>query len=131
MVKKIWLRHWEYRVFRYLCVGGFNTLISYLIYAGCIRMGLHYVWAVVISTGLGVIISFNTQGRVVFGNFKKEQFIKYGGMVAVMFFLNILLIHVFYKVGLNYYWAGLFSTAVIAGLTYFLNQYWVFTRGVS
>ncbi len=126
-VKKMIKKSWESQPIRYLLVGGVNTLISYCLYAGLIYLGLHYVLAVLISTVIGVIISFNTQGRLVFKNFKAKQFLKYGLMVAVMFCLNIGLIHGFYKLGLNYYWAGLLSTALMAGLGYFLNKYWIFT----
>jgi len=112
---------------KYLLVGGFNTLVSYLIYAFFIFIGLHYFWAVLISTLLGVVISFNTQGRLVFGNFHKIYFLKYGLMVGFVFILNLILIYIFYNyLKINYYFSGLLSTGVLAIFTYFVSQYWVF-----
>ena len=119
---------WRQQSFRYLLVGGFNTLISYLIYAGLIYLGLYYFLAVLISTILGIIISFNTQGRLVFRNFNKRNFFKYFLMVFIIFFINIFLIKFFYLLVSNYYFAGLLSTALLAVLTYFLNKYWIFVR---
>lgn len=114
---------------KYLLVGGFNTFISYLIYAFFIFIKFHYFWAVLISTLLGVVISFNTQGKLVFGNCHKIYFFKYGFMAFCVFFLNLILIYIFFNyLKINYYSSGLLSTGVLAIFTYFVSQYWVFVK---
>ncbi len=119
------------KIFKYLLVGGFNTFIAYLIYCFFIFINFYYFWAVLISTILGVIISFNTQGRLVFKNIKKKYFIKYIFWTGLAFILNIFLIHIFYKyLNINYYFSGLFSAGLLAILSYFVCQYWVFLEWV-
>jgi len=130
-------------VLRYLSVGGFNTFLGYLFYAALIFIGMHYVFSVVISTVFNLIISFNTQGRLVFKNIQKKnkkseqrqvffmnlKFLKYILMGLSSIFFGSFIIKFFYEfLKFNYYFSGLFSTALLALINYFLCKYWIFKR---
>ena len=76
------------RFLRFLIVGGVNTLASYLVFCGCIWIGLHFTLATLVSYGVGVLIGFKMHGRFVFEHpgardvVRREEFQRQGATQA-------------------------------------------------
>lgn len=119
---------WQKQVIRYLLVGAFNTLVGYLLYCFFIFIGLHFVWAVLVSNIISVVINFNTQGRIVFQHIHRRQFIAFACMVVINYFVNIGLIHLFFMVIPNYYVTGLMAVIILAISSFFISKYLIFVR---
>ena len=79
---------------RYLLVGGLNTGFSYAVYAVLLFLGLNYVLANFGALLLGILFSFRTQGRLVFGNRDGRLIFRFAAVWGLIFLVNILLISV-------------------------------------
>ena len=62
------IRLYESQAFRFVVVGGFNTTLCYAVYALLVTVGLRFWMANFAALLCGIVISFFTQGRIVFGN---------------------------------------------------------------
>lgn len=102
-IEKIWFKFNQ--KIRFLLVGGFNTVFSYLVFAGLYEMiGLHYNLALIIQYFITVNVSFVTMRYYVFqsnGVFKAE-YIKAIGVYVLMFFFNAFALN-FFVVVLGFY----------------------------
>lgn len=110
----------------FLIVGGVNTLFGYTIFALLIFLGLHYIWAVLISTIVGVVFNFFTTGRIVFKNKKYSFFLKFTVLYAFLYIVNICLIALLNLIHHNLYINGGISMVILAGVSFAFNKYYVF-----
>ncbi len=111
---------------RFLLVGGINTLFSYMVYAGLLYLGLPYAVANFGALSLGVLFSFRTQGRLVFGNTDGRRIFRFAGVWGLIFLVNITIIWSLVRLGLNAYLAGAVAMAPVIVLSYFLQRLLVF-----
>ena len=79
----------NHRFVRFLLVGILNTIFGYSLFAILILMGLHYKYAVLIGTILGVLFNFQTTGRLVFGSKNNKLVFRFVGVYVVTFLLNV------------------------------------------
>ena len=117
-------------------VGLSNTIISYLIYALLVYLGLHYLIASIIAFFISVLNSFFWNSRYVF---KKEDgaersvlhaliktFISYAftGLILqnIFLFVFIDLLHI------SKYIAPLFILVVTVPLNFIMNKFWAFRQ---
>ena len=114
---------------RYVLVGIGNTAFSFGVYAAALSMGLDYKSASLISLLLGILFSFTTQGRIVFGNATLATFMRFVVAWAVIYLVNIAIIALLMKIALNAYWAGAVATVPVTLLSYFILRTLVFGRG--
>lgn len=123
LIKKIL----SYRYIRFLLVGFVNTVFGYGLYAFFIFIGLHYSVAAFLGTVLGILFNFQTIGRLVFGRTDRRfVFLRFVSVYAFGYFLNVALIYVLKRVGLNDYLAGAVLVLPVATLIYLLNARLVF-----
>jgi putative flippase GtrA len=110
---------------RFLLVGGFNTVLSYLILLG-LDFLLPYRRAYVISFIIGVTINFFTHKHVTFRSKGKasKELIKFICVYIVLFFLGLLVLHILIDtLGLSHWLAFGIQTVCGAVLSYFGHKY--------
>lgn len=126
-----WVRFPE--TVRYLLVGGYNTVVSYLIYVFFV---LYYgqdfaQLALFLSFILSSFNSFFTQRTFVFlseGDYRKE-YLKCLMTWSLGYLMNAVVLHILKNwIGLNAYLAGLFAIVIVTCVTYFLLKYFAFKK---
>ena len=113
---------------RFLAVGMLNTGFSYSVYAFFVWLGLSYVLANLLSLLAGIMFSFRTQGKLVFGNGDVRLFGKYVVVWLLIFLVNISCIRAALSLGANAYLAGALALLPTVALSYVLQKFVVFRR---
>ena len=116
------------RLISYLVVGGLNTAFSYSVYAAILFLGGSYVIAATFAFLIGLVVSFKTHQKLVFANSEgwRRTFSLYVACWAVIFCVNIALLSVLLKFGVNSYLAGLILPLPMGILSYLLLKSVVF-----
>ncbi len=114
------------RPLRYLVVGAINTGASFGIYCLGIWYGLSVPTASLFAIVLGVMISFSTQGWVVFGNASAWAFVRFVVNAGVMYALHVGIVMALLRVEVNAYVGGFVAMAVTTSLSYFVLRDHVF-----
>ena len=117
---------WNHRFFRFLVIGGVNTLFGYSIFALLIFIGIHYTIALFVGTVFGVLFNFKTTGLFVFRNKKNRLILKFITVYIVIYLINVLVLSIFNRVGINNYVGGALAILPMAYLAYLLNKYFVY-----
>ena len=117
---------WSIRFFRFLFVGGINTLFGYFIFSIFILLQIHYSIASLLATILGVIFNYFTTGRIVFNNSDSKLLIKFFGVYGITYLINLLFLKIFNDHQVNMLVAGAILIFPMAFLSYFLNKTFVF-----
>lgn len=121
----------EWRQFsRYMIVGVLNTAFGYGVYAILIYGGLHYAWASLVATILGILFNFFTTGRIVFHNADNSRLIKFFVVYGVVYVFNIAGLAIMNALCVDLYLAGLVMVPPAAILAYILNHRFVFGGNV-
>ncbi len=124
---------------RYLIVGGFNTGVSFAIYAlCCLILGSEkYQTALILSWVLSSVISFFMQKYYVFhgkgkGKFMLKEYLKCCVVWAISYIINAVFLEIFVKkLCVNVYFAQIISTALVAICTYLLFKRYAFKREIT
>ena len=74
--------------FKYLVVGGVNTLFGYSVFAICLFFGFHYSLAVLVATILGVLFNFQSYGRLVFQNHSWVLLVRFILVYTIIYLVN-------------------------------------------
>lgn len=114
---------------RFLIVGCLNTSFSYGVYALLLWFGLTFVWANAGALLLGILFSFRTQGRLVFGSRDDRKIIRFALCWGLIWLLNISFIAGFMRMGMNAYTAGAVALVPATGLSYLVQKFFVFAGG--
>ncbi|WP_028605625.1 GtrA family protein [Ottowia thiooxydans] len=114
------------QILRFLMVGGLNTAFSYFVYSLALYVGLNFIWANLCAVVCGILVSFRTQGKIVFKKTGSYAFIRYIGFWFVIWILNISLIWVIKQYINDPYVAGALALGPIVIASYFIQKYWVF-----
>ena len=117
---------WSIRFFRFLFVGGINTLFGYFVFSVFILLQIHYSIASLLATILGVIFNYFTTGRIVFNNSDSKLLIKFFGVYGIGYLINLLFLKIFDSYQVNMLIAGAILIFPMAFLSYFLNKTFVF-----
>lgn len=113
--------------FKFLIVGGLNTVFGYGLFALFLFFGFHYSLAVLFATVLGVFFNFFTIGKLVFLNSKHQLIWKFIGVYIIVYALNVSGLWIFEQLVFNLYIAGALLVLPLAVVSFILNKYWVFT----
>jgi putative flippase GtrA len=113
----------------FLFVGMVNASFGYSTFSLFIYLGYHYTVAVLFSTCLGVLFSFNTTGRIVFKHFHINLFLKYIGVYVFLYFFNVSLLQFLQLFSKNYYLTGFITIIPCALMAFILNKFVVFKKG--
>ena len=114
--------------YKYLLIGGVNTVFGYCVFAFLLFFGIHYSLAVLVATILGILFNFQTYGRFVFKNHSWNLLGRFVFVYTSMYLANITLLLVFDLFVANLYISGAMTTPVIAYLGYILNKRYVWIK---
>ena len=114
--------------YKYLLIGGVNTVFGYCVFAFLLFFGIHYSLAVLVATILGVLFNFQTYGRFVFKNHSWSLLGRFVFVYTTIYLVNITLLLVFDLFVSNLYISGAMTTPVIAYLGYILNKRYVWIK---
>lgn len=109
----------------FLATGGINTLFGYAAFALLIWLGTPNTPAVVLSTIAGVVFNFHTFRRV-FTAQGLSRLPRFVGMYAVIMAINVGLLHLLARAGLNAYLAQALIVAAIVPCSFFVMRGYVF-----
>lgn len=152
-MKKLKKRLFQFTKFAF--VGVLNAIISWSVYAVCIRLGIHYIPATAIGFSVSMINATFWNRRVVFKDARQswwKSFVKtYIAYSVTALFLNSLLLHLWIDVlqvgryfvpaykwllmrgirvessrRLAEYIAPFFNYCITVPLNYVLNKFWAF-----
>ncbi len=129
-IEDIWFKIPE--KIRFLLVGGFNTVVSYLIFAFLYKVvGLHYNVALPVQYMITVNMSILTMRYYVFrskGDFLKE-FTKAWSVYIFMFFFNAAMLNLFVQImGLPPLLAQALYLTISTVVTFILHKYLSFRK---
>ena len=116
------------RFFRFLLVGGINTLFAYAVYAMFLLVGLGYAIANLLALIGGILFSFKTQGTLVFKIKANGRLFRFTLCWLLIYLCNIGLIRQMLILGLDAYWAGAVAIPPVALMSFFVQKYFVFNR---
>lgn len=114
-------------LFRFVCVGFFNTLLSFLMYASVLSIGFNHWIANLCALLLGIAVGFWGSGFLVFKNFKFKFVFKFVFVWLFIYLIIGFLISHFQNLGLNAYAAGFVALPFSAIMSYVLQKYIVFS----
>lgn len=120
---------WRHRFLRFLVVGGLNTAFAYGSYAALLALGWPYAAASAGSLLLGLLFSFFTQGRLVFGNGELRQLPRFVACWLLLYALNVGVIAGLVRLGLGPYAAGALALVPMAVGSYLVQRHLVFGVG--
>jgi putative flippase GtrA len=125
LIKQV-LQLLENQFYRFLVIGGINTVFGYSIYALGLFIGLHYTYAVLIATILGVLFNFKTIGTYVFNIKRKLLIFRFIGVYICVYTINIIGLRIFEAYQVNNYIAGVILVFPVALLSFWMNRRFVF-----
>ena len=111
---------------RFILVGLLNTGFSYLIYAFFLFTGIGYQLANLLAVVIGILFSFKTQGKLVFGNSDNRLLGRFILSWVFIYSCVIFLIGRFMSWGFNAYVAGALALPFSVVLSYLAQRYFVF-----
>lgn len=133
-IKELWYR--APRKFRFLIIGGINSLISYGFYAGfCFLLGAAgYQISLGLAWFISSVISFSAQKTLVFqseGNWLREYF-KCCTTWVLSYLLNAFLLEICVKLlRWNIFTSQILATVTVAVFTYILFKTFAFKTNSS
>ena len=125
MVSKINI---DKRFFKFLLVGGLNSIFGYSSFALLIYLNVHYTLAVLISTFCGILFNFKTVGKLVFDSHDNSLIYRFFGVYAVVYLFNVSGIKAFTYINVDKYTSGAILVIPAAVLSFFLNRKFVFSK---
>lgn len=111
---------------RFVLVGTVNTCFSYGMYAALIFLGLHYAAANLLTLITSILLSFKTQGNIVF---RHSDCRLLGRFVLSWIFIYLgisTLIGQIVATGIDAYRAGILALPFSTVLSYLTQKYFVF-----
>ena len=111
----------EHKEIRFLFVGGINTAVGYGTFALCIFLGLHYVFAQLISTIIGVTNSYFWNKYFTFRKKDKSvsEVVRFITVYAVSYAANLgLLFLLIDRLKMSEYLAGILGLIVTTLISY-------------
>lgn len=108
------------RATRYLVVGVANTAFSFGLYCFLIWLQVSVPWASLAALVAGTVVSYTTQGSLVFGGLGAKSAVLFAANWAVMYGLYVALVLAFGRwAGLSPYVGGALATVVTTVVSYF------------
>lgn len=119
---------------KFSIVGLSNTIVSYLVYAALLIIGVNYIVANIVSYFAGVINSFYWNNKYVFDNERSDLsslISSFSKLLASSAFTGLIINNI-----LLYFWVSVLGISSILGpllnlfvtypLNYILSKYWAF-----
>jgi putative flippase GtrA len=128
IIANLMLRLLKRRAIRFVIIGTINTAFSYAIYAFFLHLGLSYLFANLLALMISILFSFKTQGKFVFKSTENHLLWRFIVAWLLIYFVNVFLINMLMRLGLNAYISGALAIFPVTGLSYFFQRFYVFRR---
>jgi putative flippase GtrA len=119
-------RLWSIPFFRFLVVGGVNTIFGYGVFSLLILLGLHYVIAALLATICGILFNFKTTGTLVFKNRDSRLIFRFFGVYLITYFLIVGLLKLLDMAGVTPLVAGAIIVLPMGVVSFLLMKNLVF-----
>jgi len=113
---------------KFLFVGLINSLFGYGCFALFLYMGLHYTLALLLATICGIIFNFKSTSVLVFTSHNNRLIFRFAGAYAIIYFINVVGIKVFYFFGVTPYISAAILFLPVALIAYLFNKRLVFNN---
>jgi len=117
-------QHLLHQGMRFVLVGGMNTAFSYLVYAACIFLGAGYLLASAVSMAGGILFSYRTTRRLVFGG--DGSLLRFTACYLAIYCVTVAQLHLLDSLGIDPYLSGLIAAPVSALASFTLLRLLVF-----
>jgi putative flippase GtrA len=113
---------------RFLLSGGFNTVLTFLLYSAGILAGLHYALANAVAWAIGVAVSFFLNSQFVFRKaYSHKRFLSFVASNIFSLILSMALLSVLIKVySLDPILASIVTIPVVVAVNFFAVKRIVF-----
>ena len=133
-MKKILNKIFSYQEFRFIFVGGLNTIVGYGLYALLLFFGVHYLIANTVSTIIGILHSFIWNRFFTFKSKEKalNELVKFASVYLASFIIGTFTLFTFKQIlNINVYIAGLINLVITTFISYFGHKYISFNKNIS
>lgn len=114
------------QLWRFLLVGGLNTVVGYALFAVLVWAGLPFPLAIGLATVLGVAFNFQSTGRLVFGGARLSKLGRFVAVYAAVYAFNVGAVALLLAAGLNVYVANALVLLPLALIAFLLQRRFVF-----
>ena len=114
-----------WRLVRFLIVGGFNTLVSYLVFALIIWIGGHFTLATLVAYSVGTLLGFKLHGAFVFDHPGDGRFWRFVAFSLVLLACSMG-IQALAQPSVNAYVAGAIAASITIPVSFLWNRAFVF-----
>jgi putative flippase GtrA len=117
---------------RFTAVGVTNTLLSWCLYSGLVRMGVHYLDASALAFAAGALNSFALNRRWTFRSRDRPvpEALRFGVVQGVGLGLDVCLLYALVDgVGIPHLIAQALVFPVASAVTFLLSRHWAFAGG--
>ena len=97
----------QFQFIKFLLVGGVNTIFGYGVFVFFIWIGLHYTFATLVATILGILFNFKSYGILVFKNKSNRLLWRYISVYIFLYILNNFWIYAFTRIKVTPYISGM------------------------
>jgi putative flippase GtrA len=114
---------------RFAAVGATNTLLSWCVYAGLVRLGLHYLLGSGLAFALGVVNSYALNRRWTFRSRHRRgpELVRFVAVQCVGLGLDLGLLYVLVdRVGIHHLIAQALVFPAASAVTFLLSRQWAF-----
>jgi putative flippase GtrA len=116
----------RHRVVRFFAVGALNTAFAYGLFAALVLVGLHYPIASLVATVIGILFSFQTIGRLVFGSHDVSLIFRFLFVYGIVWLVGVLLLGWAERLGISVLVAAAVLTVPIGLFSFLLQRLFVF-----
>jgi putative flippase GtrA len=113
-------------IFRFLLVGGFNTAFSFGVFTLFVYMGFHYALSNLIALFSGILLSYFTNGKVVFRHLSRAAFYRYVLLWCIIYILQVVIIYFSVYLGWGEIIGGGVALVFAVPSSFLLQRYYVF-----
>lgn len=114
---------------RFIFVGILNLILSYGVYFILLYLNIYYIFALLISSVIGIAHSFIWNKKWTFkskGNVRKES-IRFISVYGIAFLINLVILALFVeKMMFNPKIAQVFALSVVSIISFYGHKYWSF-----
>jgi putative flippase GtrA len=111
---------------KFVVVGGINTAFAYLVYAAFVLAGAFPWLANLLALVLGILFSFMSLGKFVFGKTDIRSFIRFVASWVAVYVVQTCVIYLLMHLGLTAIVAGLVVLPVTAVISFLIQRFIVF-----
>lgn len=124
----LFLYFWKNTFFRFLFIGGVNTVFGYSVFSILVFFRVHYSLALLLATILGVLFNFKTLGMVVFRDGDNRKIFRFVLVYVILYFVNVGIVGTVKHFGVSTYAAGAIAVLPVALLGFILNNRFVYNK---